>query len=316
MGQGEVLMLRLGVGLPVSAVADVVGTDALAIRRSEARGLERLGVDRELLTWSLAAPASAAELADERVVSGAYRSLPRPTRARVGPGIRVVALAPVASSRPYVASRRDRSARAAGVVGLSRTAMIGAVAVSASVMSLGGISAAAYVGVLPDPIQSILHDALGAPAPRSDRPGSGSGGTDPRVPGQQGQQGHQGQGAQNGTGGAGVKGPKSAQPGSSPTVNGHPVTPGKGKSGADHTAVPPSSTHSPATGRPTKTTTKAPAKSQTNTHSTGKPSASQVDPTASTASTASSTGETARGTGSGSKPTAPPKGSPSPKKGG
>ena len=32
-------------------------------------------------------------------------------------------------------------------------------------MSVGGLSAAAYVGVLPAPVQKIAHDVVGAPAP-------------------------------------------------------------------------------------------------------------------------------------------------------
>jgi DNA-directed RNA polymerase specialized sigma24 family protein len=60
LGQGEIVMLRLAAELPVGAVADVVGADPVAVRRAEARGIERLGADRELLMWSLAAPAMAA----------------------------------------------------------------------------------------------------------------------------------------------------------------------------------------------------------------------------------------------------------------
>jgi DNA-directed RNA polymerase specialized sigma24 family protein len=158
LGQGEIVMLRLCAGLPVAAVADIVGTDAAGVRRTESRALERLDIDRELLGWSLTAPATPAELADERVVTGAFRSLPRTTPRPGDPGgARVIALGP-RQGRP----QRARSA------GWSRSALLGVAAVSASVVSLGGLGAAAYTGSLPAPVQRMMHDALGAPAPRGD----------------------------------------------------------------------------------------------------------------------------------------------------
>jgi DNA-directed RNA polymerase specialized sigma24 family protein len=158
LGQGEVVMLRLCAELPVPAVADIVGTDAAAVRRTETRALERLEIDRELLGWSLTAPATPAELADERVVTGAFRSLPR-TLPRAGDpgGARVIALGP-----------RQGRAQRTRPAGWSRSALVGVAAVTASVVSLGGLGAAAYTGSLPAPVQRVMHDALGAPAPRGD----------------------------------------------------------------------------------------------------------------------------------------------------
>jgi len=158
LGQGEVVMLRLCAELPVQAVADIVGTDAASVRRTETRALERLDIDRELLGWSLTAPATPAELADERVVTGAFRSLPRSLpQSRDPGGARVIALGP----------RQGRVPRTAAA-GWSRSALVGVAAVTASVVSLGGLGAAAYTGSLPAPVQRVMHDALGAPAPRGD----------------------------------------------------------------------------------------------------------------------------------------------------
>lgn len=161
LGQGEILMLRLGGGLPVRSVSDVVGADVSTVQRSEVRALERVGADAELLSWSLAAPATAAELADERVATAAFRSIPRPPAWSV-PRTRVVALgsALTSSSRPVHRSRGISNA-----AGRSRTALLGIAVLSASAMSLGGLGAAAYVGALPDPVQKVMHDTIGAPAP-------------------------------------------------------------------------------------------------------------------------------------------------------
>ncbi|GAA4717108.1 hypothetical protein GCM10025782_12720 [Pedococcus ginsenosidimutans] len=161
LGQGEILMLRLGGGLPVRSVSDVVGADEATVQRSEARALERVGADAELLSWSLAAPPTAAELADERVATAAFRSIPRPPAWSV-PRTRVVALGSVLTS----SSRTGTSGRGiANAAGRSRTALLGIAVLSASAMSLGGLGAAAYVGALPDPVQKVMHDTIGAPAP-------------------------------------------------------------------------------------------------------------------------------------------------------
>lgn len=235
LGQGEIVMLRLAAELPVGAVADIVGADAAAVRRAEERGIERLGADRELVAWSLAAPPMPAELADERVALGAFRAMPKSTRqsasratiltlgtsldkqsrrrelpdaevvsikapltrhgqragrtARAGAAVDGHALARVSPLHETRASRRAAAFTAAGQApggrtagrtgtatlwaGHSRAAVVGIVAVSASVMSLSGISAAAFVGVLPDGPQQAMHDLLGAPAPT--RSGSSDG---------------------------------------------------------------------------------------------------------------------------------------------
>jgi hypothetical protein len=47
-------------------------------------------------------------------------------------------------------------------------------ALSLSLASIGGFSAAAYVGVLPAPVQQVMHDAVGAPAPGARDAGSSS----------------------------------------------------------------------------------------------------------------------------------------------
>jgi DNA-directed RNA polymerase specialized sigma24 family protein len=257
LGQGEIVMLRLAAELPVGAVADIVGADAAAVRRAESRGIERLGADRELVVWSLAAPPMPAELADERVALGAFRSMPKSSRqsapratiltlgtsldkrpgrgepgdaqvvsinqpltrngeragrtARAGVTVNGHALASVSPLPATRASRRAAARTSTGGAGArtavrpgpdvlwagrSRAAVIGIVAASASVMSLSGISAAAFVGVLPDGPQQVMHDLLGAPAPTrsgnadgtdatggtggtAGRTGDGTGGTSP-----------------------------------------------------------------------------------------------------------------------------------------
>ncbi|MFC8504153.1 sigma factor-like helix-turn-helix DNA-binding protein [Pedococcus sp. NPDC057267] len=197
LGQGEVLLLRYGAGLSVRDTSRVTGVDELAVTRLALRGLERLGVDHDLLRWSLTAPRSVAELADERVVLGAFTGRSRAGRrgggragrggggrpdGPAGPsthGSRVIATVAVPSAaetlRPGSRSATGRSARRSGrprvaggvtgVVGRSRGAAVAVAALSASVMSLGGLTAAAYVGALPAPVQQAMHDAIGAPAP-------------------------------------------------------------------------------------------------------------------------------------------------------
>jgi len=181
LGQGEVLLLRLALGLSVHETGLVVQSDDATVRRLEDRGLERLAVSRELLGWSLDAPPTPAELADERVVLGRYRAMPVTTRRT-----RVVAIGglPAADRAARRAAARGRAgrrgetdargrARSRGVARQSRAAAVTIAAVSASVMSLGGLSAAAYVGALPAPVQDVMHRAIGAPA-AGQRPGAGS----------------------------------------------------------------------------------------------------------------------------------------------
>ncbi|QGN57655.1 hypothetical protein [Nostocoides sp. HKS02] len=152
LGQGEILMLRLVGELPVAAVADVVGTDVVAVHRSEDKAIERLGAERELIAWSLAAPPLALELGGERAAVSAFRSLPRRSPQAAGT-TRVIAVGSVRGTAPQTA------------LGRSRTALVGIAALSATMMSLGGLSAAAYMGALPDSIQQVMHQVIGAPAP-------------------------------------------------------------------------------------------------------------------------------------------------------
>ncbi|KRF29522.1 RNA polymerase sigma factor [Phycicoccus sp. Soil802] len=206
LGQGEVVVLRLGAKLPPSAVASVVGVDEDNVERAEARALERLGAEAELVSWSLAAPPSRAELADESVAVGAFHKVLSRARAdqvkvvAIGTAKRraatrqtsagLVLIDPLrtasssasrstnasvavgrwapstADTRTRVVDLRSRSgARGAAVAGRSRTAALTVAALSLSLASIGGFSAAAYVGVLPTPVQQAMHDAVGAPAP-------------------------------------------------------------------------------------------------------------------------------------------------------
>ncbi len=170
LGQGEVVVLHLGAGLPPSAVADVVGVDQANIERAESRALERLATDADLLAWSLAAPPTPAELADEHIALSAFRKIP--SSARRSPGVKVIAI-----------GLGSAGAATAAAAGRSRTALLTATALSVSVMSLGGLGAAAYVGALPDPVQQVLHDTVGAPAPEAPRKGtSPDSGSNPATP--------------------------------------------------------------------------------------------------------------------------------------
>ena len=100
LGQGEIVMLRLAAELPLGAVADIVGADAAAVRRGESRGIERLGADRDLVCWSLAAPPMPAELADERVALGAFRSMPKSARRQSAPRATILTLGTSLDRRP------------------------------------------------------------------------------------------------------------------------------------------------------------------------------------------------------------------------
>ncbi len=162
LGQGEVLALRLGIGLPLASVAQVVGADRATVERSEARALERLGTAPDLVAWSLDAPPSPTELVDERVVTGTYRSMPSSPRVTAS-RTKVIAVGVPAARRPVANA-------GAG----SWAAMVGVATVSAGAMSLGGLTAAAYAGVLPDRVQQVMHQTIGAPAPApSPLPGRG-----------------------------------------------------------------------------------------------------------------------------------------------
>ena len=153
LGQGEILVLRLVAQLPVALVADLVGTDVVTVRRAEAGAVERLGAERELLAWSLTAPPIPAELRDERV---ALRAFVTHTGTRP----------PVPHTRVIAVGRPARApGRRAGRLARSRALGVCIALLSASAMSLGGLSAAAYVGMLPPGIQRAMHRLIGAPAP-------------------------------------------------------------------------------------------------------------------------------------------------------
>ena len=190
----------------------MVGIDEDSVERAEARALERLGAEAELVSWSLAAPPMRAELADENVAVGAFRAVLARVRAdkvkvvAIGTGSRrtssrqasarqthpsLVLVDSRSTSRgasrssngsvstdrwaPSTVDTRSRAGgRGASVAGRSRTAALTVTALSLSLASIGGFSAAAYVGVLPAPVQQVMHDAVGAPAPGARKAGSSS----------------------------------------------------------------------------------------------------------------------------------------------
>ena len=160
LGQGEILILRLLGELPVATVAGLIGTDVVAVHRSEDRAVERLGAERELLAWSLAAPALPEELADQRIALTAFRG--GRVSSPVAGTTRVLAVLPGPSPRQSGATKPDARMSPTGV--RSRVALLGIAAVSASAMSAGALSAAAYVGVLPQGLQQVMHNVIGAPA--------------------------------------------------------------------------------------------------------------------------------------------------------
>lgn len=148
--QGDVLMLRRMAELPVEEVAALVGADLTAVHGLEQQALDQLGLDAELLQWALAAEARPVELADEATVVEVFRAAvpeqpaPSVVGGSAGPsGARVIAFRP-----PTWRAR-------AGAVA----------AASAAVVGMGAISAAAYQGVLPDPVQNVMHVVIGAPEP-------------------------------------------------------------------------------------------------------------------------------------------------------
>jgi RNA polymerase sigma-70 factor (ECF subfamily) len=147
--QGEVLMLRRMAGLPEDVVADLAGTEPAVVHTLEQEALDRLGLDAELLAWALDAEPRPVELADESVVVSVYRA----------------AVPEVAPSPSVVVE--DRSVGGARVIALRsptwRTRAGAAAAASAAVLGMGALSAAAYQGVLPDPVQNVMHVVIGAP---------------------------------------------------------------------------------------------------------------------------------------------------------
>lgn len=105
---------------------------------------------------------SARELAGEGNARAAYRGgYARPARARRAGDLAVEARTAEA--------RRAGHRRIRLHVSVFRVRLAAAVAVAAAVTA-GGLTAAAYAGVLPAPVQSFAHHALGAPAPHLDTP--------------------------------------------------------------------------------------------------------------------------------------------------
>ncbi|WP_143056158.1 hypothetical protein [Pedococcus cremeus] len=169
--QGDVLMLRRVAELPEAVVADILGSDLATVHALEQQALDRLGLDAELLAWALAAEPRPAELADEDTVVGFFRAMVPEQQATAG-----VAVLTRTRTGAGTGARAAAGAAGARVITLPRPtwrARVGAVAaVSAGVIGLGALSAAAYQGALPDPVQNVMHVVIGAPEPT---PGAGSG---------------------------------------------------------------------------------------------------------------------------------------------
>jgi DNA-directed RNA polymerase specialized sigma24 family protein len=202
--EAEVFLLRHVGRLSDDAIAASLGTAPATTSRLMGQAEQRLGASLTEVVTALTLPARAVELADESAVLtvyGAMTSRPAAGTAVQGQSIEVdegtvVSLAPENVSRaplPVPAPRRQGAARTAPsggspatrVVALRRTALgAGAsVAASAVVLGLGGLSAAAYTGVLPDPVQDVMHRVIGAPPAhdRPDAPASSPSGTAPHV---------------------------------------------------------------------------------------------------------------------------------------
>lgn len=181
--EAEVLLLRHVGLLGDDAIGVTMGGGPEAVRTLAEQAEERLGAGLGEVLTGLTGPARGVELADEAAVLTLYRAMTGPSRAGATPrgesldveeGI-VVSLAPIddATARPpaFAAPLRPSGAAPGGyppatkVVALRRTALgAGAsVAASAVVLGLGGLSAAAYTGVLPDPVQDVMSRVIGAP---------------------------------------------------------------------------------------------------------------------------------------------------------
>jgi DNA-directed RNA polymerase specialized sigma24 family protein len=294
LGQGEVLLLRLSAGLSVRDTSRVTDIDELAVRRLEDRALERLEVDRELLAWSMAAPVTVGELADERVALGRYRALGLDSG---GTGR--------ASTRRHPARARStrptgRPAPGVALARRSRTAVLTLAAVSASAVSLGGLSAAAYVGVLPAPVQEVMHRAVGAPAPSSSPDGSkpnpnGPGGTRPAKPGTTPGQTSRPTGSQPAHPGAEPLTSSGPAPATPPTTPGSPPAATTGTPATSVTAPPPDA--DPTTSDPTtsdSTASPSPEASATSTTGRQRPGKGH-SPTSTKTATSTATSTATRG---------------------
>ncbi|MDF2145629.1 hypothetical protein [Knoellia sp. p5-6-4] len=158
--QGEVLMLRQVGLLPAEEVAELVGSDVGAVHALEQEALDQLGLDAELLTWSMGGEPRPVEVADEATLVAVFRALV-PEQSPSSP-----------------ASSRGVSSGGARVISLRRptwrTRAGAAAAASAAVLGMGAFSAAAYQGVLPDPVQNVMHVVIGAPEPAPESPAATS----------------------------------------------------------------------------------------------------------------------------------------------
>jgi DNA-directed RNA polymerase specialized sigma24 family protein/uncharacterized membrane protein YgcG len=147
--QAEVLALRLVGGLAAPSVAALLGVDVDSVTRDELDGLHALGRSPEELTAILQQPFRPEEVADEAAVLTVFAAVVPPARPAV-PTARPAAPAPPATVIPL---------RRAGRLGA------GAAAASALVVGIGALSAAAYTGGLPAPVQQVMHRVIGAPPP-------------------------------------------------------------------------------------------------------------------------------------------------------
>lgn len=176
--QGDVLMLRRVAELPEDDVAALVGSDTATVHALEQQALDRLGLDAELLGWALAAEPRPVELADEATIVGFFRAMvpEQPatgtvalrTRARraAESGVTAAGVTTADVTRTVSTAAGAASARVITLPKPTWRARAGAVAaVSAGVIGLGAISAAAYQGALPGPMQNVMHVVIGAPEP-------------------------------------------------------------------------------------------------------------------------------------------------------
>jgi RNA polymerase sigma factor (sigma-70 family) len=145
--QAEVLALRLAAGLPAPSVAALMGVDVDSVTRAEQDALQALGDESADVAATLQLPFQPEEVADEAAVLTVFTAVLPPPAPRAG---QPAVPAPSATVIPL---------RRAGRLGA------GAAAASALVVGIGALSAAAYTGGLPAPVQEVMHRVIGAPAP-------------------------------------------------------------------------------------------------------------------------------------------------------
>ncbi len=366
----DALLLGVVGQLPDERVAALLGLPADEVARTQARALAGLGVDRELLTWSLEAPPTAVELADESVAvmtlhlvadgplgSGPVLStlvgdhikdevpvegwqLP-PLSVEPTPHLAAEDGQPAVTGshqaraglgahrwgRPAGRGGRAAGARAAGAAGAAPaggpagsgrhqgwesrrrpahrvliTSLLGRVGVvivtTTAMVGAGGTALAAYNGALPEPVQQVLHDTVGAPPPPPTHGNGSRGGK--ATPGQGGASSSSGNGTPaRGTSGPGqgvVPTPQSTAPGQ---TAGPGTPPGQTRKTAD--------TPLPLTTGPTSGSngTGAPAGqgSPSSSSSTTPSTTTTPTPTSTTPTTGSDTGTTSPSTPSSTETT-------------